>query len=583
MARRLLTALLLALGLAVVVASLALAYLYRADFNITESGGTTYPMLAVIGGANNAWMANNGFIGNGQDTRVETLAGSLKPRMVADDKILTAIPVAAHSQTNLVYSTGNSNQAMSIIVGHGGSVSTTSHANIQPLNDFDLYYTDAFVDTSAGMVGETIARKDGALSWYVSSTGHMTLSIYGTHTSTQNTHTNSVNVGGSVAYQRVGDRWDNFPAGAVVTSAQFYLEQVLNPVGTAYARVRKVSDDSVIGTLGSVDVATGIPGAYAYVTFNTTPVTNSALQDVRISFEYDGGDVNNYVHAAYSTATAGPSGEYITLYNGAWADTAGRSTRHIIDYTTVDATVACACTAVEHDFHVYADPITAKLGIIIDGGAPAEGGLGAASGTSASDWVWMSTAVPYVGEIRFYQGANYRIDYHPQAIVLGTALPNVQVPGSYSGLIAWGSNPVGTVDAVLDSMTSSGQPAVGATAAPTPRDIVPKVKVSDWYGDGTVSGSALVSPLRPFVRLMSDTTSLTELQAWRFLGFAFWLLVTAATAKAVRGHQGITAMTSSVALLVLVAFNHDIYPLFLMVVAVPGFIGGLVAERSPWL
>jgi hypothetical protein len=93
---------------------------------------------------------------------------------------------------------------------------------------------------------------------------------------------------------RFGERFTSFPH-ASITSIQLKIYKSGSPTGTAYLRIRKVSDDSILGTLGSVDVATLGTSPGGYVTFNTTPVVNDAVQDIRILLEYTGATGSNYV------------------------------------------------------------------------------------------------------------------------------------------------------------------------------------------------------------------------------------------------------------------------------------------------
>jgi len=120
------------------VASPVLGYLYRASVAITETSSNAYTMLPVMWTSPNQWMADNGFMkSTALDTRVQTLGGSNKPHMVADDRTLTAIPVPADSQTNLFFATGESDlTAMDIITGQDGYLTTKDVAALEGGNNF---------------------------------------------------------------------------------------------------------------------------------------------------------------------------------------------------------------------------------------------------------------------------------------------------------------------------------------------------------------------------------------------------------------------------------------------------------------
>jgi hypothetical protein len=151
------------------------------------------------------------------------------------------------------------------------------------------------------------------------------------------------------------------------------------------------------------------------------------------------------------------------------------------------------------------------------------------------------------------------------------------------GRITWGSNPAG-VGVALGSMESSGQAGAGSSTTEPPSDVLPEVNVSDWYGDGTVSkASTLANPIRPFITMVSDNTTLDEIQVWRWMGIALLLFITVGVGVMLRGHQGITGMVVGAFLGGLVAFDNNIFPMWLLVLTVGCFIGGIIAERSPSL
>jgi hypothetical protein len=172
--------------------------------------------------------------------------------------------------------------------------------------------------------------------------------------------------------------------------------------------------------------------------------------------------------------------------------------------------------------------------------------------------------------------------YNPNDIIVSTGdtgtLPDRS--GANDGTIYFGGIPSG-VTTVLGSLATVTV-ASDAVVEDTPRDILAPVEVSDWYGDGTVSKAAtLANPVRVAVTVVSDNTTLSEIQVWRFYGLVIWLFATVAAAFALRGHQGITMMLSGAILGGLVAFDFNIFPMWLLVVTIGCFIGGIVAERSP--
>jgi hypothetical protein len=147
------------------------------------------------------------------------------------------------------------------------------------------------------------------------------------------------------------------------------------------------------------------------------------------------------------------------------------------------------------------------------------------------------------------------------------------------GIITWGTNPAGTTMSVASLSAYSG--AFTDTSDTTPPDRLAEVPVSDWYGDNTVTKAAtLANPFRPIVLMVSDNTTLTEIQTWRWYGIGILIAAVAMFAKLARGHQGITAIAAGAIVALLMAFDSTIFPLYLAVLSAGLIIGGLISERS---
>jgi len=103
--------------------------------------------------------------------------------------------------------------------------------------------------------------------------------------------------GGTIS--RIGQRIDSFPV-VPITQISFYLRKVGSPTSTAYIRVRAVSDDSIIGTIGTLDVST-LTTSWAWYDFSGS-VSVPSSQNIRISIEYYGGGASNRVEFGYWAA-----------------------------------------------------------------------------------------------------------------------------------------------------------------------------------------------------------------------------------------------------------------------------------------
>ncbi len=154
--------------------------------------------------------------------------------------------------------------------------------------------------------------------------------------------------------------------------------------------------------------------------------------------------------------------------------------------------------------------------------------------------------------------------------------------GANDGRITWGVNPASAATS-LGGMVSIGQPGVGTTEEDVPGSVLTVTETTDWFGDGTVGGTILTNPVRPFITMLSDNTTLSEILAWRLMGVALLLFITLAASRVLRQHQGITVIVAAAVLCGLVALDHNIFPLWMLVLAVGMFVGGLISERSPSL
>jgi len=133
---------------------------------------------------------------------------------------------------------------------------------------------------------------------------------------------NSANNG--YIYYRAGQRINNIRAGAVVNQVSLFMDKVGNPTGTGSCVVRRVSDDSIVGTFGTIDISTlpATPANPMWVLFNSTAIKIPAKGDYRIVFEWDikEGDSSNYPRVRYNDTDT--IGGVFTYYSseGKWAD-----------------------------------------------------------------------------------------------------------------------------------------------------------------------------------------------------------------------------------------------------------------------
>ncbi len=625
----------LALALAVVLLVLLAtapvsAYLYRVPLTISETVGTAYSYLPVKASASNTWMAANGFFKTtALDTRVETLGGLTYPHMVANDRTMsvpTSIP--AYGQVNLYFTTGNSDlPAMSIVTGYLGKLTRAdAGAAAWELGNNFTIDLKGHINTAAG-ASKYLVDKPSAFRIDASTASTIRATIFGGTTGT-------LYSSNSDGYVRLADGvYATAQAGAVADimnnaattafvgqSAAFIVWRSALYFSTASIPVAAIIDSATLSIYGATDSSTaddfdivvtngqptyphdplvdtdydkthysGDGGSVNTSTYTLADYNNIALNATGMGWINKGGATKLLLRSSRDIAITTPTGdEYVTFYTSEQAGTA-QDPKLVVNYH-LEAAVA-GISSGEHRVVVSANGANLVNTVYAADGTTVQGTTTTAlDGMSVPDngsaWALMdNSATQFTSYWNYYKhyvpAAALVSRYEPNNMISGTTLPDREA-AALDATITWGSNPAG-VTAVFGSMTSSGQPGLGAAAPAIPRDVLPETAVGEWFGDGTVSGSALTSPVRPFITMISDNTTLTELQVWRWLGFVLVLFVTLGIAYVVRGHYGIVAIIASAMLIALVAFNHDIFPLWIAVLAVGLFIGGLVAERSPYL
>ena len=194
---------------------------------------------------------------------------------------------------------------------------------------------------------------------------------------------------------------------------------------------------------------------------------------------------------------------------------------------------------------------------------------------NSNNWTLFSE-VPYTNYYKHYVGGNLIAWYQPNTIILGTVLLDRQ-GADQNGVITWGANPA-NVSVTLGSMTSSGQPSIGATRRTNTRDILPPAGGTDWRPNAGVSVKLQANPMRPIVRAVSDNTTLTEYQVWVWLGIIFVAFITILVGSRVRGHHLITGIAVSAAVVLMIVWT--VFPPLTWIIIVIAIVGGLISERS---
>ena len=641
--KRITRILILSLIALTVIAVPVLAAAYQAILTVTETGGNDYDMLPIMVTSPNKFMAENDFMdADALDTRVETLGGLEYPHMVADDRTNTVLELLTNSQQNLYFTTGNTPLTdFAIILGQGGYFTVNDDAALELDDDFSLLIEDTYLDTSvAGVIAEKPGAfswtTDGAgnveANIYVdgsqsqtSSNTTWTMSAGDTLRAGQK-YTDSpaltvsslklyIDKQGSptgTAYARMWDSAGNIigTLGTLDVSTLVHLTPswytfnstpVTNPItqtivigieytgGDVSNRIRVYSQVS--------DVVDGM-----FSRWITTSWIDSATVDLRFEL---------IASTLVTVDTSLTSGHYDTLK--LIAD--GTDLNLDIDGVTVDTTALGGASVPDNanDWQIGSDAVSYIGSFTIEvGGAtvaeynPTSIVLGATYDTGTvtvtnGDATVVGNATVWTSDMEgsafvSADGNHYVVDSVTDATHLelsivyagGTlgaqsynmypCLQNETTADAYVGAITWGANPADTA-AVLGSMVSTSQAFPGSVEDRDTRDILPDGGTGDWFVEPAVGAALLTNPFRPFVTILSDTTTLTERQAWVLLGLVFVIMVLIFTAKVVKGHYIITGIATGAAVLACTVFT--IFPVWALVFVALAVGAGIIAERSP--
>lgn len=194
-----------------------------------------------------------------------------------------------------------------------------------------------------------------------------------------------------------------------------------------------------------------------------------------------------------------------------------------------------------------------------------------------SNWTIGGLSTPYINSFKEYVGGNLKCWYQPNTVILGTALPDRSGTGN-TGTITWGTN-TAQVNQSWSSFVASAGAVAGSLTTTTP-ETLPATPNHSWFGQPDLTKLA-TNPVRPLVMIWVDNSNMPEAQAWQWLGLAFVLFCTMATAVGLRGHLLIAGITSGGSIGLLVAFT--IWPFWSLVFAVMAIVAGVIAERLPWV
>jgi len=533
---------------------------YYSTISVTESNGTSYDMLPVLASMDIDYLADNHFIeADGRDVRVKTGGGADVPFMLVDDKVLFASEIDESITNQFRFSTGNSLISdYAIVVGDGGYITTADHANLEPADDFEIEF-DSYIDTDDTL---NLLTKTDAFGITTDGVGHLIATIYSPDDIQQTSQDDYIELytGQKI---RGGERIDSFPS-SVISQVSFYMSKVGSPTGTLYCRIRRVSDDGIVGTLGSIDVSTLPTHPVATWYDFTDDVTNPTAQNLRFTVEYDGGDASNKVRVRIDTANPYADGE-LTYYVASWTDDSGDDAAFKVLFGD-DITATANVVSGEHtikvtgdgsDLKIYEDDILEDTATIV------------AIQDNANDWTIAD--MPYCNYFKLTAADTLRLTYDPDDIITGTTLVNETAAGTYDGTITYGTNPAGIAVAMSGLETT----AVSYPTDPVESTDIIQPTTADLFDVNLERLQA--NPLQPIVAIIASGINLTERLVWLALAFIGLFILLVFILDKSEGQLSFTFFGGAAYCLIM--YLLGIYPLWIIVVFTIAGIASLVYER----
>lgn len=636
MIKRLATALLaVVITLLITIPVLAAYYI---DIDVTESNGTDYDMLALNMTMDIDYLVEYGFISDdGLDVRIEDSQSNEVPFMLAEDRVVFASDITADMVNSFQMTTGNTPMDnFSVCVGDGGYVTVSDHANLEISNDFELEFTDVYVDTSSSNSDpcyptvETTAtsEENSATNSHTVDlpsgiqSGDLLLVVFSTFDSAVHTMTwpptdwtdldsssGSVTRHTCTAY-RVADGGEGASITVSTSGTVWSAHQTFRISG--YTGTPEASRDNSYPGGTNPDPPSLSPSWGAALTlwiagFGGTDTTTTAVSSYPSNYSngaYAEGGVGSYWASvgtarrlcyassenpgtytmsdsidsmAFTIAVQGqvPSTDVIESKAGSFYiyPNSGALSAGIIDSTTTKVVSATGVSSGEIDFSVWAD--TSDFGIDIDGSTEDSTALGGVSAADRSTDLVIAN-VPYYDSYTHMTSSTLRIDYSPDSIISGTTLPNEEAPGTYDGTITWGSNPAG-ID-ISYSALQVEEAYYFEEIEPGSQDIM-QPETAEMFTDVDLERLER-NPLHPLVEAMADSTQLNERLVW--LGGAWFILIAVFAAVLILSQANII-LTCAVGLgLSSLFYAIGIFDWWVILIFGLGLLGGIVHEKMPF-
>lgn len=361
--------------------------------------------------------------------------------------------IGANSQVNdILYTKGVTGGKIAWFPDAAGGT-ILDDATIEPSDNFSLELKGCINTSTTG----NLSTKGSDFTLTVSAPGVITAAVNSPVISRSQTAEDtdlSIYAGAIV---RAGQRIDGFSG--IINQVAIKMLKTGAPTGTIYIRIRRVSDDAILATMGTKDITTVTAAAVEY-TFSDTNLNVVTATDIRVLVEFGGGDTSNRLKIRYRNADVA-AGEQGTTYVAGYTDQAWDAYYKLYSPVSVSAT---GQTSGEKTLRVWADG--ADLHISIDG-AEADNTTTVAVPGNADDWIIGSALTLYIESFDFYKGGNHNChiewEYTAGDFIDSTGKGNDLTP-TYRG--ASSSATVSAVLATFAPVAESKAPAYALSEAP---------------------------------------------------------------------------------------------------------------------
>lgn len=485
-AKRVLSTLIVSLGMLGLLAGVALAasYSYYFPITITDTSGSARSNIAVLTNVQSSTIYSSGYMtSTGTDTNMQSGSDSVSYMLSTTQVPVFVSSLPANGQVTCNLYTGYSpvQTTFDVMVGNNGYVTITDWTGGEPGDDFE-YELSGWVDTSDGS-GKYLIHKEDAFQVSVSDDEEITALIYdGLSWTSPNSVSDPESAWGddTNTYDNDTGTWAYTTAAVGVGAYSDYL--VFSPASAVDANaIRYYVAGEDAGE--KIDIDAYYDSAWHDVSEDT--FTSSTWQKVDFA-DLTEESVSQFRIRFYNVTTQ-------TIFSIYEVD--------IGQYLSVTAT---GVSSGEHKVEAYADGSDFK--IEIDDSVEDTISLsGASVPNNSNDWKLMqNNAVPYMEYYKYTYGygGQLRVWYQPTAMITSTTVPDREGTAQ-DGTITWGSNSDITI--TYGATGSSATSILTGTSAELGFDAPTMPMPDEWY---STAGSLSSLPMYESLNLVANSTGI---------------------------------------------------------------------------